>query len=304
MSQIFSKHIPACLLLIFILTGCAGTHKDLSPDVALVESSLQALVDPFHGDVGIYAKNLGSDQEIAINADVLFPTASMIKVPILLTLFQKIQNGEIDYDSTFIWSADLVNYSDDGILSSFKDSSSISLTKIISLMITYSDNLASLWCQQLCGGGLEINRWLDANGFPQTRMNSRTPDRQDDWEIYGWGQTTPREMAGLLALIHENKAVSPWASEEMYRYLTRIYWDDEALSAIPRTIQAASKQGAVDASRSEVVLVNAPRGDYVFCVITNNQEDESWGEDNAGFVLLRDVSQLLWESWGSKAPKH
>ncbi|MCF7825282.1 MAG: class A beta-lactamase-related serine hydrolase [Candidatus Marinimicrobia bacterium] len=292
------------MLLIFMLAGCAGTHQDLSRDVAQMETSLQALVDPFHGDVGIYAKNLKSGQEIAINADVLFPTASMIKVPILLTLFQKIQNGDIDYDSTFIWSADLVNYSDDGILSSFKDSSSISLTKIISLMITYSDNLASLWCQQLSGGGLEINRWLDANGFSQTRMNSRTPDRQDDWESYGWGQTTPREMAGLLTLIHENKAVSPWASEEMYRYLTRIYWDDEALSAIPRTIQAASKQGAVDASRSEVVLVNAPRGDYVFCVITKNQEDESWAEDNAGFVLLREVSQILWESWGREAPKH
>jgi beta-lactamase class A len=224
----------------------------------------------------------------------------MVKVPIMLALFQRIENGDLDYDSTFIWSADLVNYSDDGMLSAFKDSSSISLTKTISLMITYSDNLASLWCQQLSGGGLEINKWLDANGFPQTRMNSRTPDRQDDWEIYGWGQTTPREMAGLVELIHQNKAVSPWASEEMYRYLTRIYWDGEALSAIPRTVQVASKQGAVSASRSEVVLVNAPAGDYVFCVITNDQKDTSWGDDNAGFVLIREVSARLWQAWGTQ----
>ena len=187
------------------------------------------MVTPFRGDVGVYAKNLKTGEEISINADVLFPTASMVKVPILLTLFQKIQNGDIDYDSTLLWSAEVVNYADDGILSCFKDSSSISLSKIISLMVTYSDNLASLWCQQLSGGGIEINRWLDAYGFTQTRMNSRTPDRQDDWEIYGWGQTTPREMAGMVQLIHENKAVSPWASEDMYRYLTRIYWDDEAL---------------------------------------------------------------------------
>ncbi len=272
--------------------------KSSSIDVKTLEQNLNNLVTPFRGDVGIYAKNLKTGEEIAINADVLFPTASTVKVPILLTLFQKIQNGDIDYDSTFIWSADVVNYSDDGLLSCFKDSSSISLTKIISLMITYSDNLASLWCQQLSGGGIEINRWLDAYGFSQTRMNSRTPDRQDDWEIYGWGQTTPREMAGMVQLIHENKAVSPWASEEMYRYLTRIYWDDEALSSIPRTVQAASKQGAVNASRSEVLLVNAPPGDYVFCVITKNQEDESWGEDNEGYVLLREVSALLWSAWG------
>ena len=69
----------------------------------------------------------------------------------------------------------------------------------------------------------------------------------------------------------------------------------EALSAIPPDIAAASKQGAVNRSRSEVVLVGAPSGAYVFSVITKNQEDTSWDADNAGFVLLRDVSRLLWE---------
>jgi beta-lactamase class A len=300
---ILMKHVFTIITILVLLNACASTARTTLAKESLPElsASLNDLIKDFEGDVGIYARHLESGAEIQINADTLFPTASMIKVPIMLALFQKIENGELDYDSTFVWSADLVNYSDDGILSCFKDSSSISLTKTISLMITYSDNLASLWCQQLSGGGLEINKWLDANGFPNTRMNSRTPDRQDDWEIYGWGQTTPREMAGLVELIHEGQAVSPWASEEMYRYMTRIYWDGEALSVIPRTIQVASKQGAVNASRSEVVLVNAPRGDYVFCVITKNQVDQSWGDDNAGFVLLRNVSSLLWKTWGAAA---
>ena len=80
----------------------------------------------------------------------------------------------------------------------------------------------------------------------------------------------------------------------MYRHLTRIYWDDEALSQIPNHIQVASKQGAVNKSRSEVVLVNSPNGDYVFCIITNNQSDESWSFENEGFVLIRKISRLLW----------
>ncbi|NQV30264.1 MAG: serine hydrolase [Candidatus Marinimicrobia bacterium] len=288
----------ALTITLLLLSGCSPAPKPPGADMVKLEQEIVALTESFHGDVGIYVKHLVTGQEIKFNADALLPTASMVKVPILVTLFDRMQRGDLDYDSTFIWTADLVNYADDGILSAFKDSSAISLTKVISLMITYSDNLASLWCQELAGGGLAINKWLDANGFEKTRMNSRTPDRQDDWESYGWGQTTPREMAELVTMIHEDRAVSAWASEEMYRYLTRIYWDDEALSSIPRTIQAASKQGAVNASRSEVVLVNAPAGDYVFCVITNNQEDQSWGPDNEGFVLLRKVSSLLWSSWG------
>ncbi|MBT4034506.1 MAG: serine hydrolase [Candidatus Marinimicrobia bacterium] len=291
-------HAIIVLSLLLIVSACSSTKISPAEESKAIDQNLQTLITHFKGDVGIYAKNLSNGQEIALNADSLFPTASMVKIPILLVLFDRIQSGDLAYDSTLMWMPEVVNYPPGGMLSSLKDSSKISLTKMISLMITYSDNHASLWCQELAGGGLQINQWLQKNGFSKTRMNSRTLDRQDDWKIYGWGQTTPREMAGLLTMIHENKAVSPWASEEMYRYLTRIYWDDEALSAIPRTVQVASKQGAVSQSRSEVVLVNAPGGAYVFCVITNNQVDESWDADNTGYVLLREVSALLWSAWG------
>src|SRR5690606_3453124 len=97
--------------------------------------------------------------------------------------------------------------------------------------------------------------------------------------------------------IHEGNIISKRASERIYRNLTRIYWDGEALSQIPPYVQAASKQGAVNKSRSEVVLVNAPLGDYVFCVITKNKQDESWTSDNEGYVLLRNISALLWKHY-------
>jgi beta-lactamase class A len=108
-------------------------------------------------------------------------------------------------------------------------------------------------------------------------------------------------MAELLVRIREGRAVSPDASERMYRNLTRIYWDGEALSQIPPTVQTASKQGAVNQSRSEVVLVHAPSGDYVFCVITKNQQDESWEANNEGFVLLRKISRMLWQHFEPKS---
>jgi beta-lactamase class A len=50
------------------------------------------------------------------------------------------------------------------------------------------------------------------------------------------------------------------------------------------------------------VLVNAPGGDYVFCVITKNQADESWEASNEGYVLLRKVSALLWDYFEPATP--
>jgi beta-lactamase class A len=205
------------------------------------------------------------------------------------------------YDTTLLYR-DSLSYSDDDIVGTLKDSTRIRLGKLVMLSITTSDNTAALWCQTLAGGGDQINRWLEAHGFRLTRVNSRTPGREAERESYGWGQTTPREMAEFLVMIREGRAVSRGASEEMYRILARIYWNAEALSQLPPTVQAASKQGAVNQSRSEVVLVNAPSGDYVFCVITKNQKDESWGRSNEGFELERKISRFLWQYFEPGSP--
>jgi len=270
-----------------------------------LQHDLERLASGFHGTVGIYVRNMASGATASVNPDTLFPTASMIKVPILCTLFDRINRGELTYRQEVVYT-DSMKY-DDGITGSFRDSTRISISLLAHLMISVSDNTAALWLQALAGTGTAINDWLERNGFHQTRMNSRTPGREGFWKIYGWGMTTPREMAELVARIRTGKAVSPAASERMYRILCRSYWDGYALSQIPPFVQAASKQGAVNESRSEVVLVNAPSGDYVFCVITKDQTDQSWGLQNEGFVLIRDVSKLLWkhfepESRWSPAP--
>ncbi len=259
-----------------------------------LQAQMEGLVANFDGDVGIFVRHLKTGRTVAISADTLFPTASMIKVPIMLTAFDAIDRGALSYDQKLVYRDSLL-YEGEDLLGSFKDGEEVALDKVVLLMLTMSDNTASLWLQHLVGTGTAINTWLGSNGFSKTRMNSRTPGRRANWEHYGWGQTTPREMAELLVLIREGRAVSRVASEEMYRVLTRTYWKDEALSQFPPTVQAASKQGAVNQSRSEVVLVNAPHGDYVFCVITNNQSDESWESGNEGYVLLRDVSRALWQ---------
>lgn len=260
---------------------------------------LQELVKGFQGDAGIYVQNLRTGKVAQINADTIFPTASMIKVPIMCGIFDKIEKGELKYNENLVYRDSLL-YSGEDILGSFKDGEKIKLGKVQMLSITTSDNTASLWLQKLVGGE-NINKWLESNGFTSTRMNSRTAGRQGDWRKYGWGQTTPREMATLVKMIRQGTAVSPAASERMYRNIVRIYWDAEALSQIPPYIQAASKQGAVDRSRSEVVLVNAPHGDYVFCIITKNQKDTTWIPDNEGYRLIRGLSKLLWNYFEPKS---
>ncbi len=285
------------LALCFAINSFAQKQEKVD---AKLNKMIGELMKGFNGDVGVYVKSLKTGKVVAYNADTIFPTASMIKVPITCGVFDKIEKGELAYNTQLIYKDSLL-YAGEDILGSFKNGEKIWLAKVLMLMITTSDNTASLWSQSLAGTGTAINELMAKYGLEHTRVNSRTPDRQANQRQYGWGQTTPREMATLLTLIREGKMISEAASERIYRNLIRIYYDKEALSEIPPYVQVASKSGAVNASRSEVVLVNAPHGDYVFCIITKNQKDTSWKYDNEAEVLIRKTSKLLWNYFEPKS---
>ena len=256
---------------------------------------IQQLVSGFKGEVGVYVKDLRSGKTVTINADSIFPTASIVKVPILLGIMDRLHREELKYDSAFTYKDSLL-YAGEDILGSFKSNETIALKKIIMLMMTTSDNTASLWLQSIAGTGTRINQLLDGFGFKNTRVNSRTPGREGNRTQYGWGQTTPREMGELLERAYKHQLFSTETDDRMLRCLGRNFWDeDEAISRFPPTIEVFSKNGCVNASRSEAMIVNAPHRPFVFCVFTKNNTDQRWSRENEAWTLARNLADLLWK---------
>ncbi len=258
-----------------------------------LQSQVEELVKDFNGDIGIYVKSLKTNKVVQINADTIFPTASIVKIPILIGIIDKINKGELTYHQNITY-ADSLLYAGEDILGSFKNAEKIHLSKVVMLMLTTSDNTASLWLQKLAGTGTRINEILAENGLENTRVNSRTLGREINRNKYGWGQTTPEEMTTILEKLYQGKIINDSLSKKMIRLLGRNYWDEEALSEIPTTIFVASKSGAVDASRSETLLVMAKQP-YMFTILTKNNKDKSWETNNEAWVLTRKLSKLLYQ---------
>jgi beta-lactamase class A len=285
--------IAFSILLLTTQAICQTTDRKLN-------TRLQEAIAGFNGDVGIYVKNLRTGKIVAINSDTIFPTASIVKVPILLGVMDKLNRKELDYDQELLYR-DSLAYSDYDVVASFKDTVKVPLKKVIMLMLTTSDNTASLWLQSLAGTGTRINFILDSLGFKSTRINSRTPGREDYRNIYGWGQTSPLEMARIFEMIYQNQYISAATCERMMRCLGRNYWDEnEAISEVPPYIEVFSKNGCVNAVRSEALLVNAPHNPYVFCIFTKNNKDISWTHENEAWTLARKLSSLLWHYFEPK----
>lgn len=290
------------LILIMLFCFCLLNTMNAQKTDEKLTKELSQLIQGFHGDVGIYVHDLKHNKTVAINADTIFPTASIVKISILIGIMDKIQKGELDYHQRLTYTDSLFYDEGDDVLSRFKDSSSIELSKVMMLMLTISDNCASLWMQGLAGGGSRINAILDSLGYKYTRVNSRTPGRENNRSIYGWGQTTPREITTIMEGIVNGKILSKTSSEKMLRLLGRQYWDEEAISQIPPGVFIADKNGAVDESRNEVMFVNGKEDPYIFSVFTKNNVDTSWQYNNEAWVLTRKVSALLWHHFNPKEP--
>ena len=254
---------------------------------------VEALTRSFNGDIGIYIKSLKTGKVFQLNADTTFPTASIVKIPILIGIINKINVGELAYHQMETYN-DSMLYAGVDILGSFKNGEKIELSKLIMLMLSMSDNTASLWLQKLAGTGTVINTLIENNGFKNTWVNSKTVGREYGRGKYGWGQTTPKEMATIVEKLYKGEIINDSLSKKMIRLLGRNYWDEEALSEIPSTIFVASKSGAVDASRSEILLVMA-KEPYILSVFTKNNKDQSWDYKNEAWVLIRKLSKIAYE---------
>jgi len=261
-----------------------------------LQKQLEKVTTGFNGDVGVYVKDLHTGKIVSIHADSIFPTASMVKVPILIGIMDKINKGELIYHQELTYK-DSLFYAGSDLLSSLKNNEKVELSKVIMLMLTTSDNTASLWLQSLAGTGTRINKILDSIGYTATRVNSRTPGREANREQFGWGQTSPKEMVGFFESLANRNLLDTVSSEKMLRLLGRNYWDEEAISQIPPDVFVASKNGAVNASRSEVVYVSGKKARYVFCICTKNNKDTSWVLQNEAWELARKISKLLWETY-------
>ena len=118
-----------------------------------LQLQIESLIKGFHGVAGIYVHDLQKNRIATYNADTVFPTASVVKIPIMIGIMDKIYRKEITYHQVMIYQ-DTLNYDPgEDVLAAFKPGEKILLSKLMLLSLSLSDNTASLMLQGIAGGG-------------------------------------------------------------------------------------------------------------------------------------------------------
>jgi beta-lactamase class A len=269
-----------------------------------LKGKLDKIAEGFRGTMGYSLHYRGKhDERIEYDGDETFPTASTIKTAVMCEAMHQIEQGKVKWTQKIPVPDMDYRQEGGGYAHYFIPGTSIPLGEWVNLMIMYSDNTATMNLREFLGQK-NVNDWLAAHRFRTTRLlNGKKCDElglrplQQKW---GLGMTTPNEMVKLFELILDNKAGSRASCERMQRILSRQYWDDLTLGQIPPSVRAGSKTGAVDQSRSEVVFVDSPGGQYVFAAYTKDQQDERWVMDNEGDKAIRAMATLIWKHYNPK----
>ncbi len=277
----------------------------MSPPEGGLEARLAPLAKAHKGKVAIAVKHLGTGESYYLNADEPMPTASLIKLAVMIEAYQQQAEGKVKLtDPVTLHKADKVPGS--GILTyHFSDGATFPLRDAIRLMIVFSDNTATNLVLDKIGIGSTAQR-MEAWGYPNTKINAKVyrgsttsidPART---KKFGLGSTTARDMVGLLEKLHQGKIVSPEACKEMLEHLKKCEDKDKFPRFLPAGTVVAHKTGSVNEVRTDAGILYLKSGPVAVCVLTNDNADKSWRPDNAGNLLCAKVAKAVYDYFTEK----
>ncbi|MFO0906231.1 MAG: serine hydrolase [Pirellulales bacterium] len=257
------------------------------------------------GEAAVVVQFCETGERFAHRENETFPTASLIKLPVMVEAYRQAEAGGISLrDTVVLREADKVPGS--GILSThFSEGATLPLRDAIRLMIAWSDNTATNLVLDRVGLRA-VNDAMAELGCPETRIQSQVYRRDTSIDLersrrYGLGCTTAAEMIRLLEKLQRRELVSAAASDEMRGHLAAC--QDKLLfpRKLPSRARVEHKTGGVTGVRTDAGIITGPGGVVLVCVLTSNNRIPPGQREDPGELLCAEVAAIAYEKLNLQA---
>ena len=292
-------------LVIFLVVSVSAFAVDL-------QKELNALAAEHRGKVGFYAKDLKTGTTVAIDPDVAIPTASVIKLPIMVEAFYEVKAGKHRLDERLkLTKENQVEGS--GVLTLLQLGLEPTLQDAITLMITQSDNTATNMVIDVIGIPA-VNERIAAMGLKNTYLYKKVfmPPQgpmPPDQKKFGLGKTTAREMAIVMESIER----CDLGDAKLCKQMIGILKNQSVRTMIPRYLETVdtsetdsaigNKTGSLDEVRNDVGIVYTKHGPIVISAFTYDNQDHGWSVDNTAEILIAKMAKAVVEAWAPPVAK-
>lgn len=291
-------------LVLTLLAASASFAAEPASRAPALETRVAQLVRSFPGTVGVYARNLETNQEVGVNADELFPMASVYKVAIMVQVFREADAGRLSLDERMEMGeaqrrlgSGLLTYMAAGLRPTVRD--------LVLLMITISDNEATDILLERVGAA-NVTATLRALGLQDMRVDRPTAGLIGDWLSYAHEDfrgkspafllanekfferitperqeqanrafvqdrrdvSSPRAMAELLAKIYGGEAASKKSCQEMLEILGRQQFRQRIPRELPAGARVAHKTGTIGYSVNDAGILTIGKQHVAVAIFT------------------------------------
>ena len=298
--------MPRLIIVAALAFAAAASAQTLQDRIA-------QRVAGFEGTVSLYAKNLDTGKSIGLREGDPVRTASTIKLPIMLAVFDAVARGKARWAERLkVTVADKVSGS--GVIGSeISDGVELPLQDVLHLMIVLSDNTATNMILERFTTD-SVNAYLDRIGLRTTRSLRKvrgdgtalnapagwsTAGKLPENQKYGIGVSTPFDMVTILERLQKGEIISPDASREMLAILKRCQ-DSSGIRRQLSALPIANKTGALDALRSDLGIVYSKDGPVAIAITVDEMPRVDYTPDNPGSLLISELAQVLVEGLAAK----
>ena len=276
--------------------------------VETVEAEIERLAEETGGIVGVAATQLATGRHVGYREDEVFPTASVIKLPLLVTLYEDAIAGRIDLSERVTYRED-ARVAGSGVLQYLDDGLQPTLRDLAVLMMSVSDNTATdLLFDRV--GKARIEATMDRLGLGSIRapfdiremlmelvdMDHSKPGGYDELRRLlrisaGTGgrsmipeqadRTTPADMCRLLELIESRAILDADACTAILELMKRIQSATRIPGLLPKGTVVAHKTGSYRRLRNDVGIVYAPKGPYAIALFARELRRDNIDDDGA-----------------------
>jgi beta-lactamase class A len=261
------------------------TPLALSQEILPLKSQVQALAanNP-KLQPGVFIVDLDTGAYIDINSRSPFASASTIKLPILVALFQDVDKGKIRLDESLTLQSEMIA-AGSGDLQYQKPGAKFTVLQLATKMITISDNTATNMLVSRLGGTEALTRRFREWNLTTTVMQNPLPD------LEGTNATSPQELAALMSMINQGQLVSLPSRDRILSIMQR----NEINTLLPQGLGSgaviAHKTGNIGSVLADAGLVNMPSGkSYIISVMVKRPFNDASAQE-----LIRKISQTAYD---------
>lgn len=256
-----------------------------------LQTRLEAILAQSTGRFGLVIVKASTQETIAINPDAVFPSASMIKVPIMLEVMRRAASGNLSLDTLIPVTREVKV--DGGILQELRTGLPLTVRELVTLMIIVSDNTATNMLIELIGMEA-VNDTMKHFGANSTLLRRKMMDfaaAKNGRE----NLTTAADMALLFEGLAKNSlGFATDYNKLMLDILKRQQIEDKLRFYLPAGIELAHKTGTLPGAEHDGGILYLPGGPYIISIFT-----DQLSSNQQGLRLVAKLGKCIYDYLGN-----